>query len=398
MIHRLYFKAMSTHHTPPRSTLPVAGEDHARLTIDLSALADNWRAMARRSGAARTAAVLKADAYGIGLEPAAKTFHHAGARDFFVATPAEGAALRAVLPDVRIYVLSGMWAGSERLFFEFDLVPVIVSEEQLVVFMAAVAEGGELPCVLHVDTGMSRLGLRVEDALALADDTARPASFSPILLLSHLACADDPSHPLNRQQLQRFRSVVDAFDGIDATLANSAGIFLGEDYHFALTRPGIALYGGAAVNDVPNPMKPVVTAEARILQVREAKAGESVSYGASTVFTRDTRIAVAALGYADGYMRSLSGSGVPLRKANIPGASGVLHGRTVPLIGRVTMDLTHFDVTDLPPGSVRAGDFIEVFGRNMPIEDVARAGGTIDYELLTSLGRRYERRYELAKK
>ena len=177
-----------------------------------------------------------------------------------------------------------------------------------------------------------------------------------------------------------------------------AGIFLGEDYHFTLTRPGIALYGGAAVNGVPNPMKPVVTAEARILQVREAKAGESVSYGASAVLARDTRIAVAAIGYADGYMRSLSGSGVPLRAAGISGASGVLHGHAVPLIGRVTMDLSHFDVTDLPPGSVRAGDFIELFGRAMPVEDVARAGGTIDYELLTGLGRRYERRYELAKK
>ncbi|UDF30172.1 UNVERIFIED_ORG: alanine racemase [Roseateles sp. XES5] len=388
---------MSPHHLHNRPTLPVAGEDHARLTIDLSALADNWRAMARRSGAARTAAVLKADAYGIGLEPAARTLHHAGARDFFVATPAEGAALRAVLPDVRIYVLSGMWAGSERLFFEFDLVPVIVSEEQLVVFMAAIAESGDLPCVLHVDTGMNRLGLRVEDALALASDAARPASFSPIMLLSHLACADDPGHALNRQQLQRFRSVVAAFDDIDATLANSAGIFLGEDYHFTLTRPGIALYGGAAVNDVPNPMKPVVTAEARILQVREARAGETVSYGASPL-ARDSRIAVAAIGYADGYMRSLSGAGVPLRKAGIEGASGVLHGRAVPLVGRVTMDLTHFDVTDLSPGSVRAGDFIELFGRAMPIEDVARAGGTIDYELLTGLGRRYERRYELVKK
>ena len=389
---------MSTHHTASRSTLPVAGEDHARLTIDLSALADNWRAMARRSGAARTAAVLKADAYGIGLEPAAKTFHHAGARDFFVATPAEGAALRRVLPDARIYVLSGMWAGSERLFFECDLVPVIASEEQLVVFMAAVSDGRDHPCVLHVDTGMSRLGLRVEDALSLASDPARPASFSPIMLLSHLACADEPGHPLNKQQLQRFRSVIKAFDGIDATLANSAGIFLGEDYHFTLTRPGIALYGGAAVNDVPNPMKPVVTAEARVLVVREATGGESVSYGGSMVFSRDTRIAVVAVGYADGYMRSLSGSGVPLRKTNIPGASGVLHGRAVPVIGRVTMDLCHFDVTDLPAGSVRAGDFIELFGRTMPIEEVARAGGTIDYELLTSLGRRYERRYEAAKK
>lgn len=390
---RLYLMVMSTHHAPNRTTLPVAGEDHARLTIDLSALAENWRAMARRSGAARAAAVLKADAYGTGLEPAARALWQAGARDFFVATPGEGALLRPIVPNGRIFVLSGMWAGSERLFFEFDLVPVIVSEEQLVVFMAAVSDGRDHPCALHVDTGMNRLGLRVEDAVALATDPARPASFSPVLLLSHLACADEPAHPLNLQQLDRFRTAVSAFEGIEASLANSAGIFLGEDYHFELTRPGISLYGGAAVNNVRNPMRPVVTAEARILQVREAKAGESVSYGAAAVLARDSRIAVAAIGYADGYLRSLSGAGVPLRRTGIAGASGFIHGHAVPLVGRVTMDLTHFDVTGLPPGAVRAGDFIELFGHNMPIEDVARASGTIDYELLTSLGSRYQRRY-----
>lgn len=389
---------MTKSHTFSRATLPVAGEQHARLTVDLAALSENWRTMARRSGAARAGAVLKADAYGVGLEPAAHAFYQAGARDFFVATPGEGAALRPLVPDGRIFVLSGLWAGAERLFFDFDLVPVLASEEQIAVFMAAVADGREHPCALHVDTGMNRLGLRGEDALALAGDPARPAGFSPVLLLSHLACADDPSHPLNRQQLQRFRAVVAAYDGIEASLANSAGVFLGEDYHFDLTRPGISLYGGAAVNGVPNPMRCVVTAEARILQVREAKAGESVGYAAAAVLTRDSRIAIAAIGYADGYMRSLSGAGVPLRRTGLAGASAVLHGRPVPLIGRVTMDLTQFDVTDLPPGSVRAGDFIELFGPNMPLQDVAIASGTVDYELLTGLGRRYERYYQAVRK
>ncbi|MDX3927286.1 MAG: alanine racemase [Shinella sp.] len=384
---------MSTLRTESHSTLPIAGEDHARLTIDLGALAANWKTMARRSGSARTAAVLKADAYGIGLEPAARTFHAAGARDFFVASPAEGAALRPLLPDARIFVLSGMWAGSERLFFDNDLVPVIGSEEQLAVFMTAIADKGDHPCALQVDTGMNRLGLTVAQAVALADDPARPASFSPVLIMSHLACADDPSNTLNRKQLERFRTAVAAFDGIEASLANSAGIFLGEDYHFDLTRPGISLYGGAAVNNVANPMRPVVTAEARILQVREANVGESVSYGAAAVLARDTRIAVVAIGYADGYLRSLSGAGVPLRKSDPDGARGFLHGREVPVIGRITMDISLFDVSGLPEGKVRAGDFIELFGPNIPIDRVARASGTIDYELLTSLGPRYRRNY-----
>lgn len=369
------------------------GEEAARLTVDLQALADNWRLMAKKSGKARTAAVLKADAYGIGLEPAARTLYRAGARDFFVATPAEGRALRPTAPDGRIFVLSGMWAGSEELFFDHDLVPVIASSEQLAVFMAALAERGDYPCALQVDTGMNRLGLSPGEALALANDPARPASFSPVLILSHLACGDDPLHPMNRMQLDRFRAATRAFDGVEASLANSAGVFLGEDFHFDLTRPGISVYGGAAVNGEPNPMKPVVTAEARILQVREARIGEGVSYGATAVLSRDSRIAVAAIGYADGYLRSLSGAGVPLRQTVSSGAKGYLHGRHVPLIGRVTMDLTHFDVTDLPAGSVRPGDFIELFGPHMPIEAVARAGGTIDYVLLTSLGSRYRRDY-----
>lgn len=368
-------------------------EDPARLTIDLGALADNWRLMARKSGSARTAAVLKANAYGTGLEPAARTLYHAGARDFFVATPTEGTALRPLVPDGRIFVLSGMWAGSERLFFENDLVPVVASSEQLAVFMAAISEHGDHPCALQVDTGMNRLGLSMAEAVALANDPARPASFSPVLVMSHLACGDDPMHPMNRMQLDRFRAAIRAFDGIEASLANSAGVFLGEDFRFDLTRPGIAVYGGSAVSGEPNPMRPVVKAEARILQVRDAKIGESIGYGASAVLARDSRIAVAAVGYADGYLRALSGAGVPLRQAVASGAHGFLHGRPVPLIGRVTMDLTHFDVTDLPEGAARAGDFIELFGPNMPISTVASAGGTIDYVLLTSAGARYRRHY-----
>ncbi|MDH4413005.1 MAG: alanine racemase C-terminal domain-containing protein, partial [Rhizobium sp.] len=222
---------------------------------------------------------------------------------------------------------------------------------------------------------------------------SRPASLDPVLVMSHLACGDDPSSPMNRQQLEKFQAVSAAFEGVESSLSASAGIFLGSDYHFDLTRPGIALYGGEAVNGAKNPMQPVVKAEARILQVREAKAGESVSYGATHVLSRDSRLAIASVGYADGYLRNLSGSGIPLRQTGLPGAQGVIGGRPVPVVGRVTMDQTVFDMTDLAPNSVRAGDYIELIGPSMPLDDVARAGGTIGYEMLTGLGLRYERLY-----
>ncbi|MCM2400245.1 alanine racemase [Rhizobium sp. S153] len=365
----------------------------ARLTIDLTAVANNWRDMAKRSGKARAAAVVKADAYGLGIEDVGRTLYHAGARDFFVAVPAEGATLRAYAPEARIFVLSGTWPGAEHFFFDYDLVPVLASEEQLAFWMSAVAEHGDHPCALHVDTGFNRLGLSIEEALALADDVSRPASFSPVLVLSHLACADDPSSPMNRQQLESFRRVSAAFEGIDSSLSASAGIFLGPEYHFDLTRPGIAIYGGEAVTGVANPMRPTIKAEARILQIREAKAGESVSYGASLKLARDSRLAIASAGYADGYQRSASGSGVGLRQTGIAGAHGFIAGHRVPVAGRVTMDLTIFDVTDVPANAIAAGDYIELFGPNMPLDDVAHAAGTIGYELLTSVGLRYERHY-----
>ncbi|MDX0665298.1 alanine racemase [Sinorhizobium medicae] len=365
----------------------------SRLTVDLAALADNWRMMNERSGRARAAAVLKGNAYGLGVMQAAPALYAAGARDFFVASVEEGAELRPLVPEGRVYVLAGMWPGNEALFFENDLVPIINSQEQLAYFMAALSERGDHPCVLHVDTGMNRLGLSPEEALRLVHDPVRPASFSPVLVMSHLACADDPGHPMNRHQLQRFREVTAFFEGVPASLANSGGVFLGEDYHFDLTRPGIAVYGGEAVDGDVNPMKPVVIAEARIVQIRTVPSGESASYGASIRFGRDSRIATVAIGYADGYHRSVSGGGVTLRQAMPSGAFGFLHGRKVPHVGRVTMDLSLFDVTDLPESTVRAGDYIELFGRNIPIDDVARAGGTIGYELLTSLGRRYHRTY-----
>lgn len=364
-----------------------------RLTIDLQALTDNWRDLAQRSGRARTGAVLKADAYGLGIEDCGTALYHAGARDLFVAAATEGETLRPYAPEARIFVLSGIWPGQEKTFFDNDLVPVLASEEQLAFWMSVLAERGDHPCALQVDTGFNRLGLSVAEALELAGDVSRPASFSPVLLLSHLHSSDLSSADSNRVQLEAFRKVSHAFDGIEASLSASAGIFLGPEYHFDLTRPGIALYGGQAAGEIGNPMRPVATAEARILQVRSALAGETVSYGGSHRLTRDSRLAIAAVGYADGYLRALSGAGIPLRQAVPSGAFGFVAGQRVPVVGRVTMDLTIFDVTDVTSTAVRAGDYIELFGPNMPLEEVANAGGTIGYELLTGLGLRYERRY-----
>lgn len=371
----------------PFETAPV------RLTVDLQALAENWQDLARRSGKARAGAVVKADAYGLGIEDCGLTLYEAGARDFFVAVPAEGATLRAYAPEARIFVLSGIWPGQERLFFENDLVPVLASEEQLAFWMSLLAEVGEYPCALQVDTGFNRLGLAMDDALALAEDVSRPASFSPVLLLSHLHSGDTPDAAANCQQLESFQRVAQAFEGVESSLSASAGIFLGSDYHFDLTRPGIALYGGEAVSGMANPMRPVAKAEARILQIRNARAGETVSYGGTCRLARDSRLAIASVGYADGYLRSLSGSGLPLREAVPQGAHGFVKGFRVPVAGRITMDLTIFDVTDVPESALGAGDYIELFGPNMRLDDVARAGGTIGYEMLTSIGLRHERRY-----
>ncbi|TWB20180.1 alanine racemase [Rhizobium sp. ERR 1071] len=364
-----------------------------RLTVDLGALVENWRDLARRSGKARASAVVKADAYGLGIEDVGETLYGAGARDFFVATADEGATLRLYAPEARIFVLSGIWPGMERRFFENDLVPVIASEEQLTFWMSVLSDYGDYPCALQVDTGFNRLGLPMDDAIALADDVSRPASFAPVLVMSHLACGDDPSNAMNRQQLEAFRKVRAAFEGIEASLANSAGIFLGADYHFDLTRPGIATYGGEAVPGMANPMRPVATAEARIIQTRSVKAGETVGYGRALQLTRDSRLAIVSAGYADGYMRSQSSAGVPLRQTGIAGGHGFIAGHKVPVAGRITMDLTIFDVTDLPENLVRAGDYVELFGSNISIDEAARAAGTIGYEMLTSMGLRHERRY-----
>ena len=355
-----------------------------RLTIDLGAIRDNWLSLKALSAPAETGAAVKSDAYGLGAAKVGAALHAAGCRTFFVATPAEGASLRPHVGESRIFVLSGAWPGMEAYFNDHLLIPTLVSRDQLAFWQKAMPGRDH---ALFVDTGMNRLGLTVEEAIEVAKSGIRP-----VMLLSHLACADRSSHPLNRQQVESFESVRRHFEGVDSSLSNSAGLFLGADYRMDLTRPGIALYGGACRTDDVNPMRPVVRAEARLIQIRQGRAGETVSYGASHRLERDTLIGIASIGYGDGYLRSLSGSGIPLRDDKSAGAEAEIAGRRVRVIGRVTMDLTMFDLTPVADLGVKTGDYLPLFGGEVSLDETA-AAGTIGYEMLTALGPRFQRRY-----
>jgi alanine racemase len=353
--------------------------------INLGALIRNWRKLSALGPSAETGAVVKADAYGLGAEQVVSALAKAGCRTFFVAYAHEGAAVRRAAPDARIFVLTGASAGEFRAFRECALIPMLASHEQLEIWLSANAG---VPFGINFDTGMNRLGFLTAEAESMGN----LRSLGLCHVMTHLACADDPGHLMNVRQLESFQRVAAHFSRIESSLSNSAGTFLGSDFHFSVTRPGIALYGGEAVNGAANPMEPVAHLETRVIQVRNATAGETVSYGATETLKRDTRIAVCGTGYADGFHRA-SGAGVALRETGRPSGVGFIAGKSVPILGRVTMDLTMFDVTDLPDGSVKAGDFVELFGKNITLDAAARAAGTIGYEMLTSLGRRYHRHY-----
>jgi len=357
-----------------------------RLLLDGNALVANWRWMAAQAPGAACGAAVKADGYGLGARAVVARLAAAGCGDFFCATWAEAVALGELPGGARLAVLHGVRAEDMALARGARARPVLNSVEQV----ARWREAGGGACDVMVDTGMNRLGLSPAEAISFASAGDAPA---PALVMTHLACADTPAHPLNAAQLASFQRVRDAFQGAEFSVANSAGVFLGPDYHFDLARPGIALYGGEAVDGTANPMAPVVTLEARIVAVRDVPAGETVGYGATALPARASRIATVSVGVADGYPRAASGSGVPLRHSVSRGAVGYVAGRHVPVIGRVTMDLTTFDITDLPENAVRTGDYVSLFGNGITLDDAARSAGTIGYELLTSLGKRYERRY-----
>jgi len=353
------------------------------LEIDLDALADNWRSLDRLSGKAETAAVLKANAYGTGIEMAGPALHAAGCRTFFVALPEEGIRLRAVLPTARIFILHGLFEGAEELYCEHRLIPLLNTLDEIARWqITARMRNTILPAAIHLDTGMTRLGLDLADVLKLQSDPSRLTGIDVSFWASHLACGDEPDHAMNAAQLRRFNAMRAMVPAAPGSLANSAGIHLGADYHFDLVRPGIALYGG---NPTPDPVtrpRPVVHLKARILQVHSVSEPETVGYGATHTVSGRADIATVSVGYADGYLRALGGKGY-----------GMIGDKRVPIAGRVSMDLITFDVTAIPAEQRRPGQWISLIGGGVELDDLAACAGTIAYELLTGLGARYQRIY-----
>jgi len=358
-----------------------------RLTVDLGALRRNWQAIDKVSQGALTGAVVKADAYGVGIVPASRALYQAGARFFFTATPDEGITIRNALPeDTHIFILDGLFPGAAPLYVGERLMPALCSIPMLEEWLqACLARNEAFPAALHFDTGINRLGFRLNEA-SIVRRMIDQVGYSPQMVMSHLACADTPNHEKNRTQLALFTSILAQFPGVPASLANSAATMTGRDNHFQMVRPGIALYGGRAVAGRRNPMSRVVTLEAPILQIKEVKTGESVGYGSLQTMGRDSRLAVVAIGYADGFFRSLSSTN------NRPGSKVAIAGHYCPVIGRVSMDMIGVDVTDLPELPM-PGDMVEIIGPHISVDDHADVGGTIGYEILTSMKGRYSRSY-----
>lgn len=358
-----------------------------RLTVDLGALADNWRTLRDVSPASECAAVVKADAYGTGTTEATRTLARAGARTFFVAHPSEARDARAAAPDATIYVLNGLAPGACGALAAIRARPVLGSREEIDEWTAFAATTGADPAAaLHVDTGMNRLGLPPDEARALLADRR---GFTPALVMSHLACADEPERPETEAQRALFTELRALVPDTPASLSNSAGTLLGRtsggDLAFDLRRPGVSLYGSTPIAGRPPSVKPVVRLEARVIQVREAAAGTAIGYGGNERVKRNSRIAVLSLGYADGVLRA-GGS-----QDGAPGATAFFGETPCPYVGRISMDLIAIDVTDAE--EVARGTWVEILGDHVDVDDLASACGTISYEMLTSLGRRYERTY-----
>ena len=355
----------------------------AILEIDLDGIVSNWRLLARQVEPAICAAVVKADAYGLGAPQVAAALATAGCRLFFVATLDEAIALRrALVQPVEIAVLNGLPRRCAREFIDHCVIPVLNEPKQLADWRQLAAQRGPLPAMLHLDTGMARLGFALREFDRIAEELHRDASIVWRALLSHLACADERQHLLNNVQCARFTAARQRLPEIPASLAASSGIYLGREFHFDLVRPGAALYGVNPQPDRFNPMRQIVRLSSRILQVREVDRGQPVGYGATHVMDAPGRLATVAVGYADGWLRALSQRG-----------SGRLGGKRVPLLGRVSMDLAVFDVSGVDPSLAKPGGFIELLDEDYGVDSVAADAGTVGYEILTSLGRRYHRIY-----
>ncbi|MGN6364133.1 alanine racemase [Asticcacaulis taihuensis] len=369
--------------TSPETRARAAGTG-GYLVIDLDALAANYRYLSGRAAQALTGAVVKADAYGLGAFQVSTALYAAACRHFFVAQACEAFSLRPSLPaDAALYVLNGLPEGAETTCADQNIIPVLNSPHQIARWAnLAKARRQRLPAVVQFDTGMARLGLSPEEARALTAAPEHLAALDIHFIMSHLACADTPDNAANAVQLAHMREISALFPGLPVSLANSGGLFLGDGFLQHLTRPGIALYGGAPNDAGPNPMQAVVSLHVAVIQTRTVPAGTLIGYGGTYTAPRDMRLATLGAGYADGLPRSLSPRGA------------AWHGDIrLPIVGRISMDSLMVDITDLPPGALDEGDFVELIGPHQSIDTIAADAGTISYEILTALGRRFYREY-----
>ena len=366
-----------------RAVIPAICEV-ACLPVRLGAAQENYRTCRQLAGSAGVAGVLKADAYGLGMAPISRALLAAHCDTFFVARLSEGVSLRPLVRDARIFVLDGVQRETVPALISSRLTPVLNSLAQIEVWSLAARERNTtLDAALHVDTGMNRLGLAADElGILSATASTQLKAINVTLIMSHLACADDPLAPMNAMQLQRFRAALACLPPAPASLSASGGILLGKQYAFDMVRPGLAVYGGNPQPGNPNPFKPVAILTARILQLRRVDKGESVGYAATFRARRPSTLATAALGYADGLMRSIGNRGF-----------AAIDGVRVPIVGRVSMDLVTLDVTDAPAAALAVGQEVEFLGDTISLEDFAFAARSANYEVLTSLGARVPRRY-----
>jgi alanine racemase len=358
------------------------------LTVDLDAIVANWRKLEKTAVPAESAAVIKADAYGCGVEPVARALAGAGCKTFFVATLDEARAAREALPATELYVLDGFFQNSGDTFAKLNCKPVIGDLNELAEWDVFCRRSGwSGGAAIHIDTGMNRLGLTLVEAQGIVP-RINAGDHGITLVMSHLACAESLNHPLNAKQVATFREIASNYSGVPASLSNSSGIYLGAQFQFDMVRPGAALYGINPTPEADNPMQGVVDLKARIVQLRNVERGDSVGYGGTWTARRPTKLAIVSAGYADGYFRAASAND------GTRGAEVIVAGKRCPVAGRISMDLMAIDITDLPDKTARRGHMVTLIGEGITVDEVAHHFGTIGYEVLTSLGSRYARIYK----
>jgi alanine racemase len=358
------------------------------LTVDLDAIVANWRKLEKTAVPAECAGVIKADAYGCGVEPVARALAGAGCKTFFVATLDEARTARAALPSAELYVLDGFFQNSGDTFAKLNCRPVIGDLNELAEWDVFCRRSGwSGGAAIHIDTGMNRLGLTLVESQGIVP-RINAGDHGITLVMSHLACAESLNHPLNAKQVATFREIASHYSGVPASLSNSSGIYLGPQFQFDMVRPGAALYGINPTPEADNPMQGVVDLKARIVQLRNVERGDSVGYGGTWTARRPTKLAIVSAGYADGYFRAASAND------GTRGAEVVVAGKRCPVAGRISMDLMAIDVTDLPDKTARRGHMVTLIGEGITVDEVAHHFGTIGYEVLTSLGKRYARIYK----